>query len=93
MAYNDASYTKVPPFPHQFEELVEPVCIPTSAGMFSAHTAGMTILKTSIAVKEEINTKIAGFPRTHKSVELANGYFRVACGVDTTTCSKGGVFN
>ena len=93
MAYNDAPSAKVPPFPDQFQELVEPICNPTNVGMISAHTYRMTLLKRGIAVKVNINTKIAGFPRTHRSVELANGYVRVARGVDTMACSKGGVLN
>ena len=86
MAYNDAPSTKVPPFPDQFQGLVEPVCNPTEVGMFSAHTAETTILNTSIAVKEDINAEIAGFPRVHRDVELASCSFRMNCGVDTTTC-------
>ena len=78
MAYNDAPSAKVPPFPDQFQGLVEPICNPTEVGMFSAHTAKMTILNTSIAVKEDINTKIAGFPRVHRAIELACCFFRMA---------------
>ena len=59
MAYNDAPSAKVPPFPDQFQELVELVCNPANAGMFSAHTARMTLLKRGIAVKVGIDTKIA----------------------------------
>ena len=91
MAYNDAPIAKVPPFPDQFQELVEPVCNPTNVEMFSAHTTEMTILNRVIAVKVGTDTKIAGFPRTDRGVELASCLFRMSCGIDTTACSKGGV--
>ena len=93
MAYNDAPSTKVPPFPDQFQGLVEPVCKSTKVEMLSAHTAEKTILNRVIAVKMDIDTEIAGFPRTHRAIELACCFFRVTCSVDTTVCSKGGVLN
>ena len=86
MAYNDAPSTKVPPFPDQFQGLVEPVCKSTKVEMLSAHTAEKTILNRVIAVKMDIDTEIAGFPRVHRDVELASCSFRMNCGVDTTTC-------
>ena len=91
MAYNDAPFAKVPPFPDQFQELVEPICNPTTVGMNSAHTYRMTLLKRGIAVKVNINTEIAGFPRTHRGVKLAGRFFRMGCGIVTTARSKGGV--
>ena len=93
MAYNDAPSTKVPPFPDQFQGLVEPVCKSTKVEMLSAHTDAMTILNRVIAVKANIDTEIAGFPRVHRTIEPACCFFRMACSVDTTTSRKGGVLN
>ena len=90
MAYNDAPSAKVPPFPDQFQGLVEPVCKSTKVEMLSAHTAEKTILNRVIAVKVGTDTKIAGFPRTDRGVKLASCLFRMSCGIDTTACGKGG---
>ena len=78
MAYNDAPSAKVPPFPDQFQGLVEPVCKSTKVEMLSAHTDAMTILNRVIAVKANIDTEIAGFRRAPRSVELTICLFRGA---------------
>ena len=51
MACNDAPSAKVPPFPDQFQDIVEPFCNPISTGLPRAHTIEKTLLNTVIAVK------------------------------------------
>ena len=82
MAYNDTPSVKVPAFPDQFQECIEPVRNPTNVGLFMAHQANGTILNTAIAVKEEIDTEVAGFPRAHRDQELVSHLCCVACSFD-----------
>jgi hypothetical protein len=51
MAYNDAPSAMVPPFPDQFQDIVEPFCDPISTGLPRAHAAEETLLNTVVAVK------------------------------------------